>query len=226
MKKDSFVKIDYTGKTDDGTVVDTTSEKVAKDSNIFDKDRIYKSVPIVVGAGMTLKGIDEALESMKVGEKKKIVLDPIDAFGERNPELTQLVPLKEFKKQGVTPVPGMAFEVEGRMARVQAVSGGRVRLDFNHPLAGRVLNYEVHVVEEATTQKQKIAYLAERNFMDASIKATVTGKKMTVEIPEGMRANRALLAMKAGFFAEVTKYLGVDSIDFVESWAKKGSSKK
>lgn len=224
MKKGDFVKVSFTGEVD-RKVIDTTDEAVAKKEGIFNKDRTYKPIPVVVGESMILAGIDKAVEELIVGQEKKVKISPKDGFGERNAALTRLVPMREFKKQGITPIPGLVFEVEGRPARIQSVSGGRVRVDFNHPLAGKESEYKVKVEEVAKTEKDKINYLLEKSFNDDSLKSNVEGtgekKRLIVEIPEKLRANKALIAMKAGFFSDATKHLEFKEVEFKEVWVKK-----
>jgi hypothetical protein len=121
----------------------------------------------------------------------------------------------------VTPVPGATFEVEGRIARIQSVSGGRVRVDLNHPLAGKELEYKVKVVSEATKEKDKIACLMGRNFtenVDVKVEGAGEKKKVIVDIPEKVRSNKALIAMKAGFVSDVKKHLNIKQVEFSEIW--------
>ena len=147
MKKGDMVEVSFTGKDKNtGRVLDTTDEKTAKEAGILREKGVYKPIPVIVGQGELLKGLDEALQEMKVGEKKTIELSPEKAFGERKAELVGLVPLQEFKNKKLTPVPGMMVNINDRVGRVQSVSGGRVRLDFNHELAGKELTFEIELL--------------------------------------------------------------------------------
>ncbi|ODS37388.1 MAG: hypothetical protein A7315_13550 [Candidatus Altiarchaeales archaeon WOR_SM1_79] len=81
-----FIKISYTGKVKDtGAVFDTSDAKVAKEEGLEKKGRVFKSLPLVVGAGQVITGLDEALEKMKEGDEKSIEISPEKAFGKRNP---------------------------------------------------------------------------------------------------------------------------------------------
>lgn len=159
-----FVKISYTGKVKDSQVFDTTDAETAKKENIFDAKRIYQAVPMIIGELQVLKGLDEELTDMKAGEEKELDIPPEKAYGQKDPNLIRLVPMKIFKQEKMTPIPGMVIELDGRPARIQTVSGGRVRVDFNSELAGKTLSYKVKIVEEAKTQEQKIKYLIERKL--------------------------------------------------------------
>lgn len=216
MKKGDFVKISYSGWVE-GNLIETTDVAIAKKENAYDEKRPYEPVVIVVGEGHVLTGLDKALEGMKVGEKKKLDITAVDAFGERSFKFIQLVPLREFKKQKLNPLPGMVLEIEGRPARIQSVSGGRVRVDFNHPLAGKDVQYEIKVEADAKTEAQKIEFLLERAFKDKGIKYTVSGTKektIVLDVPDETKANKIYQVMQIIFKTEVEKYLGVKKIEY------------
>jgi FKBP-type peptidyl-prolyl cis-trans isomerase SlyD len=165
LNEGDFVKVRYTGRVKEtGEVFDTTSEEVAKEEGIYDEKVVFKSQPIVIGAGHVLKGLDEALVGAEVGEEKTVEIPPEKGYGLRDPKLIKVVPIKEFKRQGMTPVPGMRIEAEGRMGKIQSVGAGRVRVDFNYELAGKVLEYDVAVEEKINKAEEKIRHLLELHF--------------------------------------------------------------
>ncbi len=165
LKEGDFARINYAGKIKDtDEVFDTTIEKVAKEKGIYTDRTKFKPTPLVAGAGHVIKGLDEALIGMDVGESKTVAIPPEKGYGQRDPKLVQLIPLKEFKKQGITPVPGLRFESEGRIGKIQSVSGGRVRVDFNYELAGKTLEYTVTVEEKENKLEEKIRLLLEMHF--------------------------------------------------------------
>ncbi len=227
VKKGDFVKVSYTGWVE-GDLIETTDEATAKKQGAHDKGRKYKPAVIVLGEGMVLPGLDKNMEGMIVGEKKTVELEAKDAFGERNIKLIQLVPLREFHKQKINPIPGMVFEVEGKPAKVQSVGSGRARVDFNHPLAGKKVKYEIKVEASAKTEAEKIEYLLERAFREASLKYTTEGegdkKKIFVDVPDNVKAHKLYMIMKAVFKVEAEKYLGVKEIEYSDE--KKAEVKK
>ncbi|MBU0662698.1 MAG: FKBP-type peptidyl-prolyl cis-trans isomerase [Candidatus Diapherotrites archaeon] len=157
MAKGDIVVVSFTG-TDlvSGRIFDTTNEAEAKKSGIYREGAIYREIPVVVGSGDLLKGMDNVLAGMKSGEEKVFTLQPEDAFGERRADLIRVVPMRDFKKEKIMPFQGMPVEVNGMQGRVQTVSGGRVRIDFNQELAGRELQYRLKV-ERVLTKPQEIA---------------------------------------------------------------------
>lgn len=230
MKEGSIVAVNYTGKiVASGGVFDTTVEKKAVDAGVFSPEARYAPVIAIVGEGELLKGLDNALKEIKVGEEKTVTLSPSEAYGERNPKLIAVIPLREFKKQKMQPVPGLIVEIDERQGRVQSVSGGRVRVDFNHPLAGKELEYEVKIEREVTEAKDQVNALFEKYFgvipeKERSIKV----KEKIVEIGLDAKYTAALAPIKKRFSDLVTKHVkGIDKIRFVEEFEKeKGKSDK
>jgi FKBP-type peptidyl-prolyl cis-trans isomerase 2 len=157
MKTGDFVYIDYVGRVKDtGEIFDLTKEDVAKKEGIYSPQIKYKPIPIIVDAKFILSGLNKALKEMKVGEKRKVEIKPEDAFGERNPDLVQLIPLSNFKAQKIEPKVGEVVNISGFRGRIVSISGGRVKVDFNHPLAGKTLEYEIEIVGEIKDTKEKV----------------------------------------------------------------------
>lgn len=222
-----FVKLEYTVSIKDGRVFDTTDSEIAKKEKIFDAKRVYRPLSIIVGEGQVVKGLDEALKGMKVGEERDMELTPENAFGVRDPNLIRLVPIKVFKQQGITPMPGMPVELDGRPARVQTVAGGRVRVDFNSDLAGKTILYKVKIVSKASSDEEKIRVLVERSFNESDdFNVNLTGKKLTLELPEKASRDRNILVRKASLSAELFKYLDLSEVTYVEIWKNPKSGKK
>ncbi len=138
-KKDS-VTITYTGKLDDGTVFNTA------DTN--------NPMKITLGNQEAPPTLEMALIGMKVGDKRRVRIDPDESYGQRMKNL-----LQELKKDqlggNIEPKSGMVItlsvEKEGQVHQVPAtiveVKGDIVTIDYNHPLAGHHLTYELEVID-------------------------------------------------------------------------------
>jgi len=221
-----FVKISYTARIKDGKIFDTTDEEVAKKENIFDEKRVYGAVPIVVGEGHVIRGLDEALKDMKVDEEREIEIPPEKAYGKRNPNLIRLVPMRVFKQHRINPIPGMSIELDGKVARIQTVSGGRVRVDFNPELAGKTLVYNVKIEEESKTDEDRIKYLIERSFNTCDgFELKINDGNLHINIPENSYRDRSILVRKASFVAEAFRFMNIKKITFSEIWEKKEKGK-
>ncbi|RLF75199.1 peptidylprolyl isomerase, partial [Thermococci archaeon] len=132
VAKKDVIKLHYTGKIKEtGEIFDTTYEDVAKEAGIYNEKGIYGPVPIAVGAGHVIKGLDEALEGLEVGKKYTLEIPPEKAFGKRDPKLIKTFTIGQFRRQGIYPFPGLDVEIEtdsGKKlkGRVMSVSSGRV----------------------------------------------------------------------------------------------------
>ena len=185
-----FVRVNFTGKikeTDE--VFDTTIEEVAEEAGILVEDKIYGPIPIVVGGNHLLPAIDEAIVDTEVGEAIHVSVTPENGFGQRNPNLIQLIPMKEFKKQGMNPVRGMKINTENGVGKIISVSGGRVKVDFNNELAGKNLEYDVTVVEVIEDDEEKIKSMIELHYsypnMDLDkTEIKIDGKKVSIKLDE------------------------------------------
>ena len=157
MKKGSFVYIDFVAKVGD-EVFDLTDENLARELGIWREDAKYGPVGVIVGEGMVIEGVDEALEQMEVGQEKYFEVPPEKAFGFRNPGLVKTFSISEFD---FTPEPGMLLEFDTGVAKVLSVSSGRVRIDFNNPLAGKTLKYRLKIVKEVNDEEEKLKIITD-----------------------------------------------------------------
>ncbi|MDO4290314.1 MAG: peptidylprolyl isomerase [Eggerthellaceae bacterium] len=102
-------------------------------------------------AGQMIAGFDKAVVDMTVSEKKKVRLEPAEAYGEARPELIQEVPLVQVPNGDQLPVGETIYMYgpDGQPMPVQVVKieDGVVTFDMNHPMAGKALNFEIELVE-------------------------------------------------------------------------------
>ncbi|MFQ5975744.1 MAG: FKBP-type peptidyl-prolyl cis-trans isomerase [Candidatus Hydrothermarchaeales archaeon] len=225
LEKGDFVKIEYTGRVKEtGDVFDTTSEEIARKSGIYDEGVIFKSQAIVIGAGHVLKGLDEALIGSEVGEEKKVDIPPELGYGLRDPKLIKVVPVKEFRKQGITPMAGTRVELDDKIGRIQSVGAGRVRVDFNHGLAGRVLEYEFAVDEKINNTKERIRLLLERHFPYANSndhEIKLKEKIISITLSDIIKLKNEALTGKHYVARDIFRFLeGFDTVNFTEVFKK------
>lgn len=157
MKDGDIVYIDYVAKIkENDQIFDLTIEEIAKEKGIFDPRVKYKPIPLIIGEKMVIKGLEEGLKKMKIGEKRMFEIPPEDAFGTRKEYLIKLIPQSVFRENKIEPEIGKVITINGRVGRIMSISGGRVKVDFNHPLAGKTLIYEVKIVKKAKMKNEKI----------------------------------------------------------------------
>ena len=190
IENGDFIRLEFTGKIKEtGDVFDTTNEEVAIEAGIFIEKKDYGPIPIIVGGNHLLKAMDEAVIGMNTGESKEIDVSPEDGFGERDSKLVQLIPMRDFKKQGMNPYVGMELTLEGHKGRVLTISGGRVRVDFNHDLAGKNLEYSVVISEVIEGDEEKIKSMIQLHYsypnMDLDkTEIKIDGDKVSIKLDE------------------------------------------
>ncbi len=180
MEKGDFVRINYIGRLESGEIFDLTLEDVAKKENIHNPNFKYKPVPIIVGSGFVIPGLDNSILGMEVGEKKTVEIEPKDAFGERDAKNVRVIPKTLFKRQNMEPTQGMVIDFSGIKGRVQSVSAGRVMVDFNNPLAGKKLKYELEIVERIEKPEEQIKAALEFFGVD-NVMISINGRIADIE---------------------------------------------
>ena len=139
VKKGDNVKVDYTGTFDDGTVFDSSQHGDHSHPLEFE-----------AGSGMVIKGFDDAILGMKVGEEKTIHIDPQDAYGDYDPKLVQKIPRSELPEGDLKAGMTLGMQTpDGHQIPIliKSINEKEATLDMNHPLAGKALNFKLKLVE-------------------------------------------------------------------------------
>ncbi|HEY5541265.1 MAG TPA: peptidylprolyl isomerase [Coriobacteriia bacterium] len=134
-KPGDTVRVHYRGTLSDGTEFDSSAGR--------------EPLQFEVGSGQVIPGFDAAVVDLEPGEKVTVTIPAADAYGESQPEGVQKFPLSAFPS---TPEIGWAVELGGPNgeripATISGIEGEEVILDFNHPLAGQDLTFEIELVE-------------------------------------------------------------------------------
>ncbi|MBS3133164.1 peptidylprolyl isomerase [Candidatus Woesearchaeota archaeon] len=183
LKEQDFIELDYTGKlVEEGIVFDTTVEEVAKQNNLYDANAKYGPVRICLGKKHIIEGLDKNLIGKTVGEKYVFRIPPEDAFGQKEPKMIKLVSTNKFREQKINPMPGLQVNMDGVLGTIKAVSGGRTVVDFNHPLSGKELEYEVTVKRVITDVNEKVD--ATLKLLGTNMEKEVLADKLTLKSPE------------------------------------------
>ena len=139
VKNGDTVKVHYTGRFEDGVV--------------FDSSEGRDPLEFTVGAGMLIRGFEDALIGMSPGEKKTVRVEPQDAYGDYDDNLVLTMPLDRVPED-ITPEIGMELQLISQSGQklpvvVKEVQEEAIILDANHPLAGKVLVFDIELLEIA-----------------------------------------------------------------------------
>ncbi|MAH03852.1 peptidylprolyl isomerase [Candidatus Pacearchaeota archaeon] len=182
LQKKDFIEIEFTGRVKGGEVFDSN---IKEDLEKINKDINPKPFVFGLGEEMFIKGVDKFLIGKEVGKKYEIELSPTDAFGNRDSKLVRLMPMKVFREQKINPVAGAMFNFDGRIAKILTVSGGRIIVDFNNPIAGKVVIYNVKVLKKIEDMNEKVKSLIDFLFKK-ELKFEIKEKKLIIEAEKGM----------------------------------------
>ncbi|MCZ7399083.1 MAG: peptidylprolyl isomerase [Candidatus Methanoperedens sp.] len=217
IAKGDFIRVSYTGKTaDDGHVFDTTDEDVAKASKIYNEKGKYGGDVVIVGSGHTVAGLDEDLIGKDVGYKGSVTIPPEKAFGVRNPELIESIPINRFKDR---PQVGMPVEIDGRPGIIIRMIGRMAQVDFNRFLAGQTVIYDYEIKEKIEDNEGKARGLIAL-YIGKEMPVKVNDGEATVEIEPELTYNQRWLMTKRQIARELIENTDIKEILYLERYNK------
>ncbi len=214
IKKGDFIKLSYTGSLDDGSVFDTTDKDVAVKHNLHSQKSKYGPVTIVVGENHVVPGLDSSFVGRETGEYTVVVKD-VDGFGKKSAKKMKLVPAKFFKRDNVRPFVGLQVNIDNEMGIVRSVSGGRIVVDFNHPLASKDLTYAVTIHEIVSNPQEKVQ--AVFDLFSIPVESIAATEK------EAVITTKTLLPeqLTTPFAKDITRLTGIENVSFQADGEKK-----
>jgi len=190
------------------TLFDTTHDEVAKKEGKFDEKKVYLEIPVVVGRGRLFEGLEAAL-----AEK---------GAGARDPRLIELRTEREFLRQEINPEVGMEVHLGGKHGLVTAVSAGRVRVDFNNPLAGKTLKYAVRATRKAKTPDERVRAIIDMDYgLAEQFKIHLKSGAAEIQLPDVCKTDEKWFVSKFRVVADLRELSDLKSIRFIEEYEKK-----
>lgn len=125
------VTFSYQGSLEDGTTFHT-----------FDEEPLA----VEIGSGSLVKGLEDALIGMEAGQEKEFKVPPELGYGEDKPELVQTIDSKLFDEADIKPEEGMVLKTPHGNCHVTKIMDDKIEISYNHPLAGKTLDYKVKVI--------------------------------------------------------------------------------
>lgn len=213
ITKGDIIKLSFTGKLENGAVFDTTNEKVAKESGIYDEGRTYRPMTVVVGSNTLVQGLEEDLLGKKKGYKGTVAVPPEKGYGFRSLELIETVPTKKFEKKVE---PGMWIEAGDRVGVVESVSGGRARIDYNEPLAGKTLTFE-YKIEDVIEGKEEKADAIIKGYIGPDTEYSLEDDTVTIEVPKEYYLDKEWLLGKVLIARFLASFVGLKKVTYLET---------
>lgn len=222
IAKGDIVLMDFDGWiADTNELFDTTNAQTAKDNNVFNEKMQYKPMPVLVGGARIFPGLDEAIESAEIGKETEVVIPPEKAAGQRDPKLVEMISMREFLKQDIEPRVGMEVNIRNRHGTITAVTPGRVRVDFNRPLAGKELKYKFTIVSKLEGDEEKVKGVLEMDYgTSEGFGVTVEDKVISIVLPDVCKYDQNWMLAKYRVVADLREAMGATNVRFIEEYVK------
>jgi len=221
LETGSLILANYTAKIKDtGEIIETTLEEEAKKLGVYDPSRKYEPRLISVGDGWVLKGLDEALASAGVGDRLTVELLPEKAFGERDSSKVRLIPIRKFGEKAADLFVGGTVEIDDKAGVVRSMGSGRVQVDFNHRLAGKVLIYDVEIIKMLDDDDSKVDALLKRRLPIevGQISSNIEDGIVRIRLPSDYIIEGVQVAKKA-LSSDIFKFLeAINKVVFIEEY--------
>jgi FKBP-type peptidyl-prolyl cis-trans isomerase SlyD len=237
MEKGDIVHVEYEMwvKGAKNELFETNIEKVAKDNNKWSDRSKYKPMPMLVGHGRYMKGLEESILKAEAGKEYNIEISSADGVGERDPNkvrvflLRDILRLPEFqRKDAKYPEVGMDINVDGKPGTITMIHAGRARVDFNNKLAGKTINYKYKIINKDESTEDRVKAIIEMeygNSSDFGIKKESDGS-VTVSLPDVCKYDPNWFKAKYLLVADLRDVLDIKLVRFVEEYRKKDEKKE
>lgn len=207
---------------------DTTMKESAEKAGLLDPNAFYAPMHYMIGSARLIAGLEEALKGLPVGNETTVELAADRAYGARDAKLIETLPMQEFRKNKVEPEVGLQINYKNRRGTVTYVGGGRIRVDFNHPLAGKKLTYKVTLRSVFKTPEERVRAIIQMDF-PTSLTWDVNVDKSgvaTLSVPDPVRFEQAYLMAKVRIVSDLRRLNELTSVRFVESFPLKEQEAK
>jgi len=233
VEKGDFILLKITAKTQKGNVFRVSSIDDAKKAGIYEekKKHMYSPDFVIVGKpGFLNEGLTETLETMNYFEKKSVRIPPAKAFGKRDPSKIERIGITKFKKmnEGKNPEFGQEFvKKDGNRGVVTNIVQGRVIVDYNHPLAGQTLDYNIEVIDKIAEFNDKIEYfliskgIPKENVLDFKINYIKENKLIEFTVPKQFLFQN-IVFFKFGLAMDLQTHMAeeINDVKFIEIYEK------
>jgi len=235
VENGDFILLKITGRTQQGDIFRVSSEADARKAGIYNEEKAqqgyYTPEFVVVGKpGFINEGLTEAVKEMKYFEKKSIRVPPTKAFGKREPGKIERISIGKFTKlnEGKNPEIGKEYRnKKGQSGVITNIVQGRVIIDYNHPLAGHSIDYNLEIIDKIEEFDEKIKYfmtskgIPKNNVSEFKINYIKEDKTIEITIPK-MFLFQNLTYVKFGLAMDLQTNMAdeIEDVKFIEIYEK------
>ena len=237
VEEGDFILVKITAKTQKGKVFQVSSVEDAKKAEIYDEKKeqqgFYTPEFMIAGKpGFLNEGLTETIKEMNYFQKKSVRIPPTKAFGKREPQKIERIGIAKFRKlnNGKNPELGQEFVKQSQQGQSQRgtvirVAQGKVVVDYNHPLAGQSIDYNLEIIDKIEDFYEKIEYFMTSKGIPqqsvADFKANYNKDDNSIEftIPK-MFMFQNLTYFKFGLAMDLQTHMEIGDVKFVELFEK------
>jgi len=235
VEEGDFILAKITGRTQKGTVFRVSSEEDAKKAGMYDEKKaeqgMYTPEFVIVGKpGFLNEGLTEIIKDMNYFEKKSVRIPPTKAYGKRDPQKIERMGIAKFRRltENKNPELGREFtNKKGQRGVITSVVQGRVIIDYNHPLAGQSLDYNLEIIDRIEDFDAKINYfmvnkgIPKENVPEFKVNYIKDEKTLEITIPK-MFLFQNLTYVKFGLAMDLQTHMAeeIGDVKFIEIYEK------
>ena len=220
MEEGTIVHVDYElYNGESGDLIETTREEVAKEHDAHQEGRSYSPMVCVVGGGNLIPGFEAALGDAKANKEIEVVIEPAEAYGEKDPEQIETISIDKLIRAVKDPNSlyiGAPVNIGNRQGYLSYLAAGRARIDYNHPMAGKTLKYSFKIVKVVEGKEEKVAALLESNTGHSDFGVTFDGYDLNIVIPQTMLFDTNAAMMKFRLVTVLRDAVDCGKVSFIE----------
>ena len=226
MEEGTIVHVDYElYNGESGDLIETTREAVAKEHEMHQEGRNYTPMVCVVGAGNLIPGFEAALADAKVNKETEVVIEPADAYGEKDPEQIETISIDKLIRAVQDPNSlyiGAPVNIGGRQGFLSYLAAGRARIDYNHQMAGKKLKYSFKVVKVVEGKEEQVMALLESNTGHNDFEVSFDGDDLNIVLPQTMLFDTNAAMMKFRLVTIIRDAVECGKVSFIEVHEPRG----
>jgi FKBP-type peptidyl-prolyl cis-trans isomerase 2 len=207
-------------------LVGTTREEVAQKAEVhLAEGQTFGPQPHLIGGDEFPAGLENVLVGAKVGTEIEKEVPPADGFGERDPKLIELYTmheisrLPEMRREDAHLDLGTVLTIEGRRGRVVTLTAARVRVDFNHPYAGKKIRATFKILERVADPAEQVRALIDLTYGRAKeFHIDVKAGHVTIRVPDRAKFDARWILAKPALVDRVRGQLKPEKITISEEY--------
>jgi FKBP-type peptidyl-prolyl cis-trans isomerase 2 len=234
VEEGDFVLLKMTARTQKGKIFRVSSEEDAKKAGMYEEEKAqqgyYTPEFVIIGKpGFINEGLTETIKDMNYFQKKSVKIPPTKAFGKRDPQKIERIGIAKFRKlnDGKNPEYGSDFtNKKGQRGVISNILQGKVIIDYNHPLAGQSIDYNLEIVEKIDEFDEKIDYFLiskgiPKETASEFIVNLLKDKTLEITVPK-MLLFQNLTYLKFGLAMDLQTHMGdeIEDVKFIEIYEK------